>query len=164
MPICAVDRKRLGSDASASARLAPLRPSWARALRRERRDETTASSESANSPLRAMRTSTTAISNTAMRPVQWLAGPLLSIIWSVPTASKGTAETDRPPFDLGSFTLSRAMERSKSVRSEGKLTRRPKRGVNASNDKAMVMARATGLEPAASGVTGRTNSFHIKGR
>ena len=82
MPICTVDRKRLGSAASASARLAPLRPSWARALRRDRRDETTASSESAKSPLRAMRTSTTAISNTAMRPVHWLPDLSSRFTWS----------------------------------------------------------------------------------
>jgi hypothetical protein len=51
MPICTVDRKRPGSAASASALLAPRRPSCARDLSRDRREETTASSDRQTSHL-----------------------------------------------------------------------------------------------------------------
>jgi len=51
------------------ALLAPRRPSCARDLRRERREETTASSERAKKPSRAIRTNTTATSDTCcVRP------------------------------------------------------------------------------------------------
>src|SRR3546814_2032583 len=52
MPICTVDRKRLGSAANASARLAPLRPAAASAFSRALRAETTASSDIANRPFK----------------------------------------------------------------------------------------------------------------
>ncbi len=65
MPIWTVERKRPGFVASLSARFAPRRPDAARALNRECREETTASSDSAKKPLRRMRPRTIRISITS---------------------------------------------------------------------------------------------------
>src|SRR5262245_27159878 len=80
MPICTVDRKRPGSAASASARLAPRRPSAASVLRRERRAETMASSDSANTPFKTTRDSTMATSSTEPRRPARAVSPVLSSV------------------------------------------------------------------------------------
>ncbi len=54
MPTCTVERKAEGSSCSFRATLAPRSPLSARICRRFRREETIASSESANTPLRAI--------------------------------------------------------------------------------------------------------------
>jgi hypothetical protein len=64
MPIWTVDRKRPGSSASLRAARAPERPASAMVLSRGLRAETTASSESANTPLSRMRQRATNSSNT----------------------------------------------------------------------------------------------------
>ena len=78
MPICTVDRKRPGSSARASARLAPLRPVSAKALSFERRAETIASSDRANTPFKTTRHTTIKISSTdPLGRLAGNAGPLL---------------------------------------------------------------------------------------
>jgi len=62
MPIWTDDRKRAGFSASFMATRAPLLPRSAIAARRARREETMASSDMANQPLRSTRKTMTAIS------------------------------------------------------------------------------------------------------
>ena len=66
MPICTVDRKRLGSAASSSAALAPADPDLAIAFNRASRDETIASSLIANTPLSAISARIRTMSNQGM--------------------------------------------------------------------------------------------------
>jgi hypothetical protein len=67
MPIWTVERNRPGSSASASAACAPGRPISAMALSLTRLEETMASSESANTPFRRIRTTATTISIKSLR-------------------------------------------------------------------------------------------------
>src|SRR5215207_5728286 len=63
MPICTVERKRVGESANFSAARAPLSPASARSLRRALREETSAVSDMAKRPLKRVRTTMTAICN-----------------------------------------------------------------------------------------------------
>ena len=58
MPICTLDRNRLGSSISLSAARAPLLPRFDRSFNRALREDTTASSDMDNTPLISVSRST----------------------------------------------------------------------------------------------------------
>jgi hypothetical protein len=73
MPICTVDRKRVGSAARSSATRAPATARLARVSSRAFREETIAISDRARTPLIIVRRETIAIStmNIGVRPDCW---------------------------------------------------------------------------------------------
>ena len=66
MPTWTVERNRPGSCASASAAVAPRSPAAAMVFSRTSREDTTASSERAKSPFRAIRTTAMTSSSTIL--------------------------------------------------------------------------------------------------